>query len=273
MQILLEAGSLGHRIPRQTERALASGELQPTATCEYPLVEAGVPFSARQIAGVDRKQRSTAEQAKSGRDPFLPPYRDSLFVADISDSHVVLLNKFPVLRDHLLVVTRAFEPQQSLLNDADFAALWACMTELGGLGFYNGGSAAGASQSHKHLQWIPLAGGLPTAPLLESEACGFACAHARVEEGTRLAEQYRGLVEQLELADSEPYNLLLTRESMFVIPRTRHGWEGISVNAMGFAGSFLVQTPAALQKLRGMGPRQLLARVARVAGVPFSSRG
>ncbi len=257
MEIQLESGSLARLVPRQIDRSLASGELQPTATTEHELVDGGIPFSVRVIEGFDRKKRSS-----SGPDPFLPPHRD-LFVAAVSDTHLVLLNKFPVLRDHLLVVTRAVEAQESALGEADFAALWACMSELGGLGFYNAGSAAGASQSHKHLQWVPLEGGLPTAPLLESGDAGFACAHARVEGGDGIAEHYRRLCEELELGGAEPYNLLLTRESMVVVPRTRHAWEGISINAMGYAGSFLVRTTADLQKLRELGPRRLLAGVSR----------
>ena len=228
-------------------------------------MEGGVAFSVRQIVGFDRKRRSNVEQAQSGADPFQPPYSDDLFVGDLTDSHVVLLNKFPVLRDHLLIVTRAFESQQSRLTEADFVALWACMSELGGLGFYNGGPAAGASQPHKHLQWIPLAGELKTAPLLASQARGFACAAVPVEDGGDLVAQYRRLCEELKLAASEPYNLLVTRQSMYVIPRSCHTWEGISVNAMGFAGSFLVPTAKALQNLRELGPGRVLSGVARLA--------
>jgi len=33
------------------------------------------------------------------------------------------------------------------------------LVEAGGLGFYNGGAQGGASQRHKHLQWIPEASG------------------------------------------------------------------------------------------------------------------
>ena len=51
---------------------------------------------------------------------------------------------------------------------------------------------------------------------------------------------------------------------MYVIPRGRHAWEGISVNAMGFAGSFLVPNAGALQKLRELGPRRVLSGVSRL---------
>lgn len=263
MQILLEPGRLARLVPRQIDRGLASGDLQPTETSEHEVVDGGIPFSVRVLRGLDRKHRSRSEQARTGVDPFLPPYSDDLFVADVSDSHVLLLNKFPVVRDHLLVVTRAFEPQESRLGAADFAALWACMSELGGLGFYNSGPSAGASQPHKHLQWIPLEGGLPTAPLLESQEPGFAVAHTRVEDGRDLADRYGHLCETLGLEDGEPYNLLLTRDSMWVVLRSRPSWERIPINAMGYAGSFLVRTPDDLERLRQLRPRRVLTAVSR----------
>ena len=81
-------------------------------------------------------------------------------MADISDTHAAILNKFNVLEHHLLIITRDFEDQETLLTLRDFQALWTCMSEYNGLGFYNGGVAAGASQPHKHLQLVPL----PLAP-------------------------------------------------------------------------------------------------------------
>ena len=99
------------------------------------------------------RRNRTAPPSIVGRhfDPFLP-YEPEMFVADISPTHVCLLNKFNVIDHHLLVVTRAFEEQDAAINAADFAALWACMAEVDGLAFYNAGKLAGASQRHKHLQ-------------------------------------------------------------------------------------------------------------------------
>ena len=109
-------------------------------------------------------------------DPFLP-YEPDMFVADISPTHVCLLNKFNVIDHHLLVVTRAFEEQDAAINAADFAALWACMTEVDGLAFYNAGKRAGASQRHKHLQiaplpWGPGNGRLPVEDALSVDELG-----------------------------------------------------------------------------------------------------
>ncbi|HHQ42277.1 MAG TPA: hypothetical protein ENK20_08305 [Chromatiales bacterium] len=61
---------------------------------------------------------------------------------------------------------------------------------------------------------------------------------------------------------SRPYNLLVTRRWMMAVPRTRERWEGISVNALGFAGSLLVPDDEALARLRAAGPMRVLAAVA-----------
>ena len=60
---------------------------------------------------------------------------------------------------------------------------------------------------------------------------------------------------------SGPYNLLLTREWMLLVPRLREHYASISVNALGFAGSLFVKDNAQLKCVRNMGPMQLLREV------------
>ena len=60
-----------------------------------------------------------------------------------------------MLDDHLLLISRRFVPQEHVLGPGDFVALWSIFEPLGGLAFYNGGAVAGASQPHRHLQWVP----------------------------------------------------------------------------------------------------------------------
>src|SRR5207237_2327023 len=61
-----------------------------------------------------------------------------------------------VLREHLLIVTKQYEDQRTLLTERDFEALAIAMRDAEVLGFYNGGQEAGASQTHKHLQVVTL---------------------------------------------------------------------------------------------------------------------
>jgi ATP adenylyltransferase len=249
----------------QLRAARRSGELQPTVTVEHEIEDGGIVFHVRVIAGRDHKRRSLQQQAVSGEDPFRPPYGGDLFVADLSPTHVALLNKFPVLADHLLVVTRADEPQQSWLTLRDFEALAACMLEVDGLGFYNGGSTAGSSQPHKHLQLVPMP--VTTWPLFAASDRGFACAvrpASVARDGVALHAAYRDAMAELGVdADRDPYNVLVTRERLVVVPRTRHAVDGLFLNAMGYAGSLLVRDAAQLERLREIGPRRLLAEAGR----------
>lgn len=58
------------------------------------------------------------------------------------------------------------------------------------------------------------------------------------------------------------YNLLMTREWMMVVPRSRAKWQDLEVNALGFTGYLLVRTDDALEWLKKNGPLKLLENVA-----------
>ncbi|MDR6538996.1 ATP adenylyltransferase [Variovorax soli] len=214
----------------------------------------------------------------------LGDYEPALFVADLGPSHYVLLNKFQLLAGHLLIVTRAFERQERLLDLADFAALIACLSEVDGLGFYNGGAEAGASQPHKHLQLVPL----PFTPESPDEvpmeqALGnglrlpFSHAFERLPPqatASAWAALYRELLHRCGISavatedgevHSAPYNLLVRRDWMLVVPRSRERFESISVNALGFAGSLFLRSQEELDRVRATGPMQVLRMVAMPA--------
>lgn len=151
----VEPGTLLSLAIAKTKDALNSGALQPIAT-EYEYLESGsIRFLVRILTNSHLKSQAKKKQKKAGTNPFLP-YDPNLWVADLSPTHLCLLNKFNAVDHHLLIVTRAFASQDDWLNEADFAALWIGLQEIDGLGFYNGGKLAGSSQPHKHLQLIPL---------------------------------------------------------------------------------------------------------------------
>ena len=133
------------------ERALARGAMLPIETHLRVVEDAGVSFLVREVSSLRRKVAA----AGGGRaDPFLP-YDDDLFVADVSDTHFCLLNKYNAVANHALLVTHTYEEQTDLLTRRDWEALWACMGEFDALGFYNAGEIAGASQRHRHIQLVP----------------------------------------------------------------------------------------------------------------------
>jgi len=290
-------GSLRESVAAVSARALAAGALLPIPTgCEF-VEDGGVRFFVRVLTSLARKDEERAAQrreAAAGKpvNPFLP-YERGLFVAGVSGTHVAILNKFNVVDRHLLIVTRKFEDQRSLLTPRDFEAWWRCMVEYDSLGFYNGGVEAGASQAHKHLQLVPLplapeGPPVPVDPLLAKAGGedrrgtipGFDFRHsfARLGEAgigsaaARLAyERYAAMLEQVGLRtpsgkdaelQSGPYCLLATREWMLLVPRSREFFDSISINSLGFAGALLVRNEEQLRTLREAGPFAALRETA-----------
>ncbi len=282
----LGVDALWSRAVAAATHAQAVGALQPIATMQHIVEDQGIPFLVRELTG--RRQRAAAAPG----DPFLP-YEPAMFVADISATHVCLLNKFNVIGHHLLVVTRDFEEQTSALNHADFAALWACMAEVDALAFYNAGKVAGASQRHKHLQLAPLPLGPDTLRLPVEQALAVQelddVVHLRTwpyphalmrldplwldtpaDAAGQLLGRYQALLAALALDRLDaagllpPYNLLATRTWMLLVPRTQEESDGIPVNALGFAGSLLVRSAAQLAQLKASGPLAILRHVGRM---------
>jgi ATP adenylyltransferase len=262
-------------IEATTRRALAAGALQPIETDTSVHEDAGVRFILRRVSSLARKEQ--ARRVPAVADP-LGDFDPHLFVADLGPSHYVLLNKFNVVAGHALIVTRRFEPQDGLLTRQDFEALAQGLREVDGLGFYNGGADAGASQARRHLQLVPLPlapecpDAVPMERVLGGDRAGpdFPHAHALVPAGASASDLralYLRLLRQVNLrADAQgppgAYNLLVRRRWMLVVPRSRPCFEAIPVNALGFAGSLFLRSPQDMALARAVGPMQVLRGVA-----------
>ena len=288
---LLKPGTLWPTLLERTAHARKQGAIFSIPTEPEVIYQSGVAFHVRVMTTLAMKALTTAAQPND--DPFLP-YDHDLFVAELSPTHVALLNKFNVVDHHLVIVTRSFEAQEALLTHEDFAALLICLSEIDGLAFYNAGPVAGASQRHKHLQLIPLSAfpnsQLPIEPLLRSvkmtSATGtvpslpylHTCApmnpawlDPQEDSASSLLACYHSLLRSVGLsaqsttessAPAAPYNLLVTRQWLLLVPRSQEFFEGISINALGFAGALLVKDAAQLAMLRKYGPMSALQRVA-----------
>ena len=284
-------------IDARTQQALSCGALARIDTVEERLPEQGVEFIVRRVSSLARKAEAARPREDAPpRNPFLPP-EPELTVGAVGPVHVAVLNKYPVIDRHLLIVTREFIPQEALLDRQDLGALASVMREFPSLGFYNGGKAAGASQPHKHLQVVPLPLGrgdapLPIAPWIRSAGVvdgfgvipqfTFAHALARFDPATldtgdaaaRLEGTYRALLDRVGIGaeaaegftvQSAPYNLLVARDWMLVVRRAREHADGISVNTLGYAGSLFVKDEAQLARVRRIGPLAVLRSVAAPA--------
>ncbi len=293
-----EKGELRQRVRTATEKALQSGALKPIKTDSRIVPDHGIDFLVRMVDSLVRKEADkvmkAGKKAEQGEpaDPFLP-HEEAMFVADISNTHLCLLNKFNVIKHHLLIVTRAFEHQERLLTVQDFEAVWRCMGEFQSLAFYNGGKVAGASQDHKHLQLIPVPmapegyavpleslmrqpqetpGMIPGLPFLHAFKRFSPLQGVPDDLAARtLHQMYRLMLQQVGMNDysereetlqSGPYNLLLTHEWMLLVPRSREFFETISINALGFAGALLARNPQEMEIITNTGGMEILKQAA-----------
>ena len=286
-KILLVPGTLWTSVKQTTELALNSGALKSIPT-ELEIVEQdGIKFMIRILANLNRKQADKEKQeqqiARTGKkfNPFLP-YEQGLFVTDISPTHVCLLNKFNVVDNHLLLITRIFEQQETLLTLEDFTAMWACLGEFEGLVFYNGGKLAGASQPHKHLQIVPFSEtDIPISSLLKTAKLEnhmgtirefpflHAFTHLHSGENPKVTlEKYHTLLRKVGIKplennlQSAAYNLLITRKWMLIVPRKQEEFAEISINSLGFAGALLVKNQQQMELLKNINPINILTNVA-----------
>ena len=259
----------------RADQALASGAMHSFECALEFMQDAGTQFVLR-IATKFPSGETAAGRApgapRLAADPFADP-EPALVVRDLTPTHRALLNKFSVLREHLLVVTRDFVDQRELLDERDFEALAICMEEAEVLAFYNGGTEAGASQRHKHLQVVTLPlsprHSVPMDVLLSHAAppLGFRHAFARLDDGQssrprEMLQTYRELHRASRLHAPQPYNLLVTHEWMLAVPRARDRFEGISINSLAFAGSFFVRDAKHGHAIAAAGPMSVLRSVA-----------
>ncbi len=264
-----------------TVAATASGALVPLdSSLTHLMGERGCRFELRHLLSATPKHLQASGPKPN---PFLP-WDPRLEVNRIGESHVVILNKYPVQTSHMLLITQDWQPQTGWLSMEDWRSLARVDAMTTGLWFFNSGPDAGASQPHRHLQLLPrsagericaredwfqrCAEGITTSaqdPLLRS---------ARVVpiRSTLTAETLHELYLALaaDLGQGHPsiddcprgaYNLLLSRQWMAMVRRGREGIRGFSVNALGFAGSLLSTDASDRQWIQRSGPEALLQAV------------
>lgn len=180
-----------------------------------------------------------------------------MLVADLPPSHRLVLNKFAVVPEHFILVTKEFKPQTHVLEKDDIAATFACIQAYHAEGqelfaFFNSGPHSGASQPHRHLQLLPVErmrdglegvdrGGewsvLADILTASEKAVPFKVFTRRVssdmsaeERHDAYLELYRRAVKSVYLGQVPTegeakisYNFAMTSSSMALCPRTAEG--------------------------------------------------
>lgn len=78
-----------------------------------------------------------------------------------------MLNKFPIIRNHFILATKEWKSQSDLLEKGDLEACYTCIKAWDDNGdngegngrlfaFFNSGPESGASQPHRHIQFLPI---------------------------------------------------------------------------------------------------------------------
>ncbi|KAF2814604.1 putative bis-tetraphosphatase [Mytilinidion resinicola] len=128
-----------------------------------------VPFQLRYCPALAKKPTASEDDApREKKDPFDNPSPD-LWIADIpaaNPTHLLVLNKFPVIVNHFILATKENKPQTHMLEEGDLDATYACLKaweqehsvqkSQGLFAFFNSGEHSGASQPHRHLQFLPV---------------------------------------------------------------------------------------------------------------------
>jgi ATP adenylyltransferase len=168
------------RLTPSYERALASGALNFYESIIHIHKEFGVDFEIRLCPALLAKpmgpplhfQHALASEPGGGdlparRDPFTRPYPEpDLHIGDIKDpsgesQYAVLLNKFCVVSNHFILTTIGFESQVTPLLPSDLLQVYRILqasrrANQPFFAFYNCGEHSGASQGHKHIQFLPV---------------------------------------------------------------------------------------------------------------------
>lgn len=267
-------------------RALKRGAQLPLRVEEVAVDDPELPFVATWLSSLALKDLAGAARsgASPAANPFLP-YEQDLYVADLSPTHVLLLNKFPLESGHVLAITGEYQPQRALLGPADFAAISLLFAQADGLAMYNGGRIAGASQEHRHFHFMPtqlapldkLFCNVSAGPGLHSlPQFHFPHVLVRLQSGlfdnpdaaTRLHSDFLLSAARCGLATAADgsvaaYNILMTRRWMLVVPRLREHFEAegikVSVNAFHYGGLVGVREPAHLDVVRRTGLHAILS--------------
>jgi ATP adenylyltransferase len=259
-----------------SDAALAAGALIPLQTRLLDL-EGLAPFQLRQL--LSRPPRHLRSEGPKVN-PFLPWDRP-LEVERLPSGHVVILNKYPVQKAHLLLITEDWQPQGGWLRPRDWQAVARLGADTGGLWFFNSCARAGASQPHRHLQLLPRHAGEASCPLascftgqLEEKTEGWPWAYRLSRRrdprgGTDLPVLYADHCRSLGIGDPGDghaprgaYNLLFDDDWFLSVLRVQEHCAGFSVNALGFAGFLLCTDSSDQTWLSREGPWELLREVA-----------
>ena len=212
------------------------------------------------------------------QNPFCP-WEKILEIDKIGNSHQLILNKYPVQKGHILLITNNWKPQNGWLDIDDWEAIQKVNKDTSGLWFFNSSPNAGASQPHRHIQLLRRSKDEISCPRekwflemkynqdIENKLKKNIIVYKFnfLENSSFIYGMYLELCKNLGLGSPSsdkkprnPYNLLITNKWIAIIKRSKDHIHGFSVNGLGFAGYLVVTEKSDVNYLKKFGPEKLL---------------
>lgn len=249
------------------------------------------PFELTELHSLQKRP----ESGSINDNPFAKPEPELTIVPSLHEDFRVVFNKFPVVPAHFMVVTKEFKSQNTPLSPSELVVTMELLKNLKEndkekkwFAFYNCGPESGASQPHKHIQFMtlpeeftPYAESLAkTSPHfipnqfqepLQDPNLPYAHFVARLPENTlELTEDLLAMtfVSLLQRActvlrdngcDHISYNFCATTEYMMIVPRSSGKYKDIfGINSCGMMGLFLCKDAELVNVVKETGPLNIL---------------
>lgn len=236
----------------------------------------------------DPPHPSNSPQSYFGPGSDIANDHPDICITTVNDSHHLIINKFPVFRPMLLLLTvDSYRRQHEALDPDDFQAAWSVISALREehYVFFNCTVTAGSSREHKHLQVLPAPGASDEYPegfrffpdYEESSRKGKptfthflqrldTLPDGPIKDGEVLFSIYGQLLQRarevLGLGASErecPHNFILTKRWMMVVPRRTDKFHDLTANSAGMVGSVFLWRQDQLEAWKEIGPMSVLA--------------
>ena len=212
------------------------------------------------------------------QNPF-NPWEKILEIERIGNNHQLILNKYPVQKGHILLITNSWKPQNGWLDINDWDAIQKVNKDTSGLWFFNSSPIAGASQPHRHIQLLRRSNDEVSCPrdkwFLDLKVSNnketklkksIVVSHFNfLENSSCIYNLYLELTKKIGLGDPindkkprYPYNILITNNWIAIIRRRYDHLHGFSINGLGFAGYLLITEKSDINYLKEYGPEKLL---------------
>jgi len=274
--------TIWYKALKQSSKAIESGALIPLDTFNIDLqLYNQKDFEIRKL-----KFKFPIKKKEFGPliNPFLP-WDKRLKIIDVLDSHLLILNKYPVQLGHMLLITNTWAPQNGWLKLKDFEAMTKVEEDTTGLWFFNSSPLAGASQPHRHLQLLRREKTCPVCPrdnwfidrasskIKYTDILGRSIGVSLRSPATNmkaleLFNLYKSICFELcignESIDNKPlapYNMIITSKWISVIRRERDFSNGFNINSLGFAGYLITDNDGSIDWIKRNGALKLLESV------------